>query len=493
MTGFKTHATFTARSESLLTNMALSTLAQLKHRQLLYGVSTRLSQENIKDMMYLAGIEQRLQESISSGTDVFTILEQRGLLGQHNYTHLISLLETIGRIDLIKTVCSDHQAPAVIALPPDKFSVAEQLGIMKRAQILQKRELYLRSMQKLDVLYNCTSIQQQVSESHIMHTLSLLKISEADSAFISPLCFNDQVVCDMLSSALLFCKCIPDLFHSFLNGESREFECLVVLCRQHWNEFCVKAPKEYADALKQAHSMEYIRDTLLGQSAMEVYQSLSAVFSELLGSHDVLAAVNASVNESVVNGESCYTIRNYFLLIIKWVILLLQAIEHGHVNGKNLQDTVLMLVPTYRQLIVDNEHKIANFTCQDLLDETIELIPRNTTISQETSQTLVYKCPSSLFSSVCLVLLVHATMSKSPQTESHSIKSVLPTLNKVFIAKKEETTDYCVGLLKKVVSNIKRETLTYKSKCEQVIETMTGGSSQSVDIFRSLFEGSLKL
>ena len=52
--------------------MALSTLAQLKHRQLLYGVSTRLSQENIKDMMYLAGIEQRLQESISSGTDVFT-------------------------------------------------------------------------------------------------------------------------------------------------------------------------------------------------------------------------------------------------------------------------------------------------------------------------------------------------------------------------------------------------------------------------------------
>ena len=46
--------------------MALSTLAQLKHRHLLYGVSTRLSQENIKDMMYLAGIEQRLSASALS-------------------------------------------------------------------------------------------------------------------------------------------------------------------------------------------------------------------------------------------------------------------------------------------------------------------------------------------------------------------------------------------------------------------------------------------
>ena len=119
--------------------MALSTLAQLKHRQLLYGVSTRLSQENIKDMMYLVGVEQQLQESISSGTDFFKILEQKGLLGQHNYTHLISLLETIGRIDLIKTVCSDHQGSAVVAPTRNKFSVAEQLAIIKRAQILQKR------------------------------------------------------------------------------------------------------------------------------------------------------------------------------------------------------------------------------------------------------------------------------------------------------------------------------------------------------------------
>ena len=437
--------------------MAVSTLTQLKHRQLLYGVSTRLSQENIKDMMYLAGIEQQLQESISSGTDVFTILEQRGLLGQHNYTHLISLLETIGRIDLIKTVCSDHQAPAVVALPPDKFSVAEQLAVMKRAQILQKRELYLHSMQKLDVLYNRTSIHQQVSESLIMHTMSLLKISEADSAFISPLCFNDQVVCDMLSSALLFSKCMPDLLHSLLNGENREFECLVVLCRQHWNEFCAKAPKEYADTLKQVHSMEYVRDTLLGQTAMEAYQSLRAVFSELLGSHDVITTVDI---ESVINGETLYKMRHYFFLIIKWIVLLLQAIERGHVNGKNLQDTVLIVAP---QLIKDSKHRIANVIGQDFLDKTIDLIPNNTTSSQETSQALIPDTNKAntftLLVSMCIAFLVNATMSVSPLTGSQSIKSVLPALHKLLIINKE-TTDYYV----------KKGSIKYKKRYSNVQE-----------------------
>ena len=469
-------------------------LAQLKHRQLLYGVSTRLSQENIKDMMYLAGIEQPLQESISSGTDVFTILEQRGLLSQHNYTHLISLLETIGRIDLIKIVCSDHQAPAVVALPPDKFSVAEQLAVMKRAQILQKRELYLRTMQKLDMLYNSTSIHQQLSESQIIHTLSLLQTSEADSAFTSPQCFNDQIVCNLLDSASLFCRSIPDLFHLFLFGERREFECLAALCYQHWNKFCAKLPKDYPplkDGLKQVHSMEYIKDSPLGQTTMEIYQSIRAVFAELLGSQDLLTAVGASVNELGVKGESCFHLKNYFLLILKWLLLLFHAIEHGYVNGNNFQETVLILASNHRQQIVDNAHKIAEIFDQDLLDKTIELIPKTNTISQERSRVLILdmnKTTFSLLSSMCLTLLVHATMSKSPQTELQSFKSVLPALCKALIANKDESTDHYARLIKKAVSNIKREALTYKSKCEQVIETMTGGSSQSVDILRSLFK-----
>ena len=201
--------------------MAHSALAQLKHRQLLYGVSTRLPQENIKDMMYLAGIEQQLQESISSGTDFFTILEQKGLLGQHNYTHLISLLETIGRIDLIKTVRSDHQATAVVALPPDKFPVAEQLAIMKRAQILQKRELYLRSMQKLDTLYKSTSIHRQISETYFSQILLLLQLIEVHSVHEQSHCFSHSIVCDLLHSISLFCRCVPELFHLYLMGKNR--------------------------------------------------------------------------------------------------------------------------------------------------------------------------------------------------------------------------------------------------------------------------------
>ena len=201
--------------------MAVSTLALLKHRQLLYGVSTRLSQENIKDMVYLAGIEQRLLESISSGTDVFTILEQRGLLGQHNYTHLISLLEKIGRIDLIKTLCSDHHAPAVVALPPDTFSVAEQLGIMKRAQILQKRELYLSSMQRLDLLYNSTNIHQQISETYFLQILSLVQISEADLSPTTLQPLTEPIVHRLLSSASVFCASAVTMFHLFIAGESK--------------------------------------------------------------------------------------------------------------------------------------------------------------------------------------------------------------------------------------------------------------------------------
>ena len=89
-------------------------MTQMKHRQLLYAVSTRLSRENLKDTMYLAVIDKELQQSVQSGTDFFTILEHKGLLSSKNYTHLISMLETIGRIDLIETVFSGHQTKAAM-------------------------------------------------------------------------------------------------------------------------------------------------------------------------------------------------------------------------------------------------------------------------------------------------------------------------------------------------------------------------------------------
>ena len=451
--------------------MALSTLAQLKHRQLLYSVSTRLSQENIKDMMYLAGVEQQLQESISSGTDFFTILEQKGLVGQHNYTLLISLLETIGRIDLIKTVCSDHQATFVIAIPPDKFKVTgvEQLAILKRAQILQKRELYLHSMQKLDTLCKSKSVHQQITQSYIMDVLSLLQIPEADSVHTSPkcACFNDAIVSDLLCSVSLFLKCLYDLNHLLLDGKIREFECLAVLCRQHWTEFCTKIPKDYTplmDGLKRVDSLEYTRDSLIGQATVQVHHSLHDIFSELLGSHNLLTVANTSFNTVVRNGQCYYDFTNYVLPIGKWFLLLLQAIEQGHVNCKNLQYTVLIVASNHRQILVQNAKELAEILGQDLLDKIMNSIPQTKEATPESFQECIPGLDRGLYSlltSTCVALLVQATTLKHPQTKS--LKSVLPALHKVLIAKKGGCVSY---MTKKQILNIQREAEVYKSKCE---------------------------
>ena len=42
---------------------------------------------------------------------------------------------------------------------------------------------------------------------------------------------------------------------------------------------------------------------------------------------------------------------------MKWFLLLLHAIEKGHMYGKLLQDDVLMFVSNYKQQIVDNAQK----------------------------------------------------------------------------------------------------------------------------------------
>ena len=88
-----------------------------------------------------------------------------------------------------------------------------------------------------------------------------------------------------------------------------------------------------------------------------------------------------------------------------------------------------------------------------------------------------------LLVSTCVALLVQATTLKHPQTKS--LKSVLPALHKVLIAKKGECVSY---MTKKQILNIQREAQAYKSKCEQLIETLTSESAQSVDILRSLFK-----
>ena len=84
--------------------------------------------------------------------------------------------------------------------------------------------------------------------------------------------------------------------------------------------------------------------------------------------------------------------------------------------------------------------------------------------------------------------MVHATMLKQPKTDSQLLKSVLPALRKALIAKTAERTDRYSNVTKKLISNIHREALIYRNKCEEMIRTVTGGSLQSADIVRSLLE-----
>ena len=272
-----------------------------------------------------------------------------------------------------------------------------------------------------------------------------------------------------------------------------------MLCRQRWNEFCAKVPKDYAplmEPIQHIRSMDDRGDKIIWQTANETHRSLRQVFTELLGKQDLLTVADASFSEQIIIGESFRGIIAYMLVIVTWIIqLLLVAKKYAHTYVRKLQHFALVLASTYRKGITENADEIANILGLDSLDEILKLIPTSTpsTSGQESVQELIKemnKCIVGLLCGTCLALLVQATMSHSSQTEVQSLKSVLPALCKVLIAKKDKKSPCCAYITKQLVSNIKREALMYKSKCEQAIETMTGGSPQSVDILRSLFKDS---
>ena len=475
--------------------MAASVRVQQKHRWLLYGVSNRLSRENIHDMIYMAGIEQKLQESISSGTNFFNILEQRGLLGEHNYSYLISLLQTIGRNDLAKMISPDHHTTTVATLPTNPFSAAEQLAYMKRAQILLKKELYVRSMQKLDLLYNSKTIQQQISDTFFIHILSLLQIPEADLDHTSLQPLTKPLASSLFSSATLFCTSAINMLKLFVVGEGREVECLASLCHQHWNQFCAKVPKNYTSlvgSLQEVHSIDDLGDKLIWQTAKDIQQSLQEIFSELLGSHSLLAVADTSFNDQVTRGESYLVTVTHLLLIIKWLIQLSQAIQCGHLSVESQQYIALILASRYREGIAENADKIANILSLDSLEEILELIPKAETFAKESSEersqavlTEMNMSTGGLLCSTCLTLLVQATMSARPRVQ---VKSVLPALRKALVVNQATKSHFCANITKKLISNVQREVCMYRNKCQQVIETMVGKTSHSADILRSLFQ-----
>ena len=475
--------------------------SKLKHRQLLYAVSTRLSQENIKDMMYLAGIEHQLQETINSGTDLFTILEQKGLLDERNYSNLTSLLETIGRTDLIKRI-SAHPNAVVVTSPEkrDSFSVPEQLSIIKRSQLLGKRELYIQSIQKLEAVLKCTTARQQRFEDSFFQLLSQLKFTDFDPSYSALGHFTRQRVCNFLKSQSLYWKVWPEALAQFQRtGSNGEAECLVTLCHQNYKEFCAQLPKDYApmiDVLENVQVKVDHRDHVIGKIAQRSHHVLQELLTELLIPQELLTTADASFSEAMFTIESMNYCSQHVLPFTKLLLILTHAVQVGHVNLKRDQDIILQLASNHREGIVSNCDEIAKILGQDSLDELLAHIPTSnqtfTAINHTRSDTAV-TVHSTLINTTnfiwytCLAILVQASQPNNPQRETRCFELVLADLCKVLIGNKEKLLNVYVINSKKMGASILNELQKHRNRSQQLVIELTDGSPQSADIIRSMF------
>ena len=472
--------------------MADSTLTQRKHRQLLYAVSTRLSQDNVKDLMYLAGIEHQLQASTYSGTDLFTILEQKGLLNGQNYSYLISLLETIGRIDLIKVILSDHPSTTL----PEKcigFSVPQQLALIKRGQILGKRELYFQSTYKLQAELECTSAFQQYFDDWFYQLISQLQFFDSSSSHEIHKCFSEQKMCKLLRPLSLFWQVWPETLARFQQtGYCRAVEGLLKLCHQYYDEFYTHIPDDLAppkESLRYAQGQPSCRS--VEKTTKHTLETLQDFFLELFGPQDALAAANASLNEASFTIASMNYCCQYLLFIIKWSLNLIYAVQHGHINIKDIQDVILVIASSHREGIINNYKEIANILGQDSLDELLPHIPAvdettTTNYQGSISNGSVFSTIMStlcLFWHTCLAILVQATLPRSPQRE---LDSILSDLRKLMMNKRGKLANSFILISKQQLISMQEELRKYKDKSKQVILELTNGSPHSADIIRSL-------
>ena len=482
--------------------MAISAtnMTEMKHRQLLYAVSTRLSRENLKDMMYLAVIDKELQQSVQSGTDLFTILEHKGLLSHENYTHLISILETIGRIDLIETVFSGHQTKAAMFFSSAcTFSVPEQLAYMKRVQILRKRERYLHCVQKLDGLVNNNTFHQHEFEVYFLQLLSELQTPEIDPSHLPLQYFTQQRVCKLLSSFSLYSKSgLEGCAKARYTGDIKAWECFETQSNQCCKEFCAELPEEKQLVLQLSPNI-YGRENTIGIITRDAYQSLHDVFEELFGKKDCLVVADASLNNAVLKLESFDKMTLHAFPMFKWLLALLFAIENGLVNIEDIKDVVMVIVSSHREGIVQTAEEVENIVGQDTLKKLLHLIPNakpspteavNSEIP-EVIQSTTGK-PFYLVWYTCLTLLACFTLLSGQEREQLSLKSVLPELRKSLVyvinTKHKNKNNMYMYMIELMVSNIHKETQLYKKECEQVVLKLTGGSQKSADNFRSLFD-----
>ena len=467
--------------------MAVSTtmMTQMKHRQLLYAVSTRLSRENLKDMMYLAVIDKELQQSVQSGTDVFTILEQKGLLSHQNYTHLISMLETIGRIDLIETVFSGHQIKAAIFTSSAcTFSVQEQLAYMKRAQILRKRERYLQCMQKLDGLVKHNTIYQQEYQTLLLQLLSELQISGIDFNDRPMQSFAPKKVCKLLSSISSCWKCVSEV-EVCQTGDIRSWECVQTQFNQSCKEFFAELPTDEKQLRLQLNTNAYERETIFGVITKDAYQSLHDVFIELFGQEGRLVVADASINNAMLQLESLNKIFQDLIIMFKWLLILLLAIENGLVNIEDIKDVVMAIASIHWEEIVEVAEGIGKIIGQDSLEELLHLISiskKPPTESVNPGRTIVYF--------TCLALLVLATLPNRQENKQLQLKVILPELRKAVVCEMNTRLRIFKNytcITKLIITNIHKETQLYEKECEQVLLQLTRGSQKSADNFRLLF------
>ena len=450
--------------------------------------------------MYLAAIEHRLQESVKSGTDFFTILEQKGLLDERNYSYLISLLETVGRIDLIKTFFSDH--PSAITSTSlekrDSFSIPEQLAIIKRSQMLGKRELYIQSTQKLETYVKCTTARQQRFEDYFFQLLSNLQFTEFDPSYTTEDHFTEQRVCKLLKSMSLWWKIWPKTLALFQQtGDSRTVECLVTLSHQNYNEFSTQLPKGYGPVTGSVEKVRFKvdhRDHIVGKIAQHSHQVLQELFLELLGPQEFFTVADASFSEAVFTLESMSYCCQHLFPFIKWLLMLTHAVQQGHVNLKHIQDIILLIASNHRAEIVKNRDEITKILSQDSLDELLTHIP----IANQTSSAInPVGTDAAIYSTIisttniiwytCLAILVQATLPKNPQRKPCCFESVRSELRKFMMVNKEKLMSAYVTNSIQIGASIQNELQKYKSKSEQVILELTDGSPQSAEILRSIF------
>ena len=461
-------------------------MTQMKHRQLLYVVSTRLSRENLKDMMYLAVIDKEFQQSVQSGTDFFTILEHKGLLSHQNYTHLISMLETIGRIDLLETVFSGHQTKAAMFTSSAcTFSVPEQLAYMKRAQIFRKRERYLHCMQKLDGLVKHDTIYQQEYQTLLLQLLSELQISEIDFKNIPTQYFASRRVCKMLSSISSYCKILHESkVEVHQTGDIRSLECVRTQLNQSCKEFYAELPTDQKQLRLQLNTNAYERETSFEVITKDAHQSLHDVFIELFGQEYRLLVADASLNNAMLQLESQKNTIQDVILMFKWLLILLLAIENGLVNIEDIKDVVMAIASIHWEEIVEEAEGIAKIIGQDSLEELLHLIPiskKSPTESVNPGRSIIYF--------TCLALLVLATLPNRQGKKQLQLKVVLPELRKAVVCEmntKLKILNYTY-MTKLIITNIHKETQLYNKECEQVLIQLTRGSQKSADNFRLLF------